>query len=63
MSRNLDQAREQAYHLSRSLMIAVVLFETDQDYGVMTADDYDGEDSAIVQEYNPWDASLRRTAQ
>lgn len=52
---HLTLAQERAYNLSRSLMVPVVLFETeDQDYGVMTADDFDGDEGTIVHEYNPW---------
>jgi len=55
---HLALAQEHAYNLSRSLMVPVVLFETeeDDDYGVMAADEFDGDEDTIIHEYNPWAA-------
>lgn len=54
MSTNLKLAQRCALHLARSLMVCVVLFRSDGGYGVMTADEYDGDPSAIIHEYDPF---------
>jgi len=64
MSNNLALAQQNAYQLSRSLMTPVILFQTeDHEYGVMTADEFDGDEDSIVHEYNPWDFRKGRAAQ
>jgi hypothetical protein len=35
-------------------MVPVVLFEVDDEFGVMVSSEYDGEENAIVHEYDPW---------
>jgi hypothetical protein len=34
-------------------MVPVVLFEVDDELGVMVSSEYDGEENAIVHEYDP----------
>ncbi len=54
MSHNLSLAQNHAFDLARTLMVPVVLFQVDQEFGVMLSSEYDGDDEAIVQEYDPW---------
>jgi hypothetical protein len=49
MSHNLTLAQNHAFDLARTLMVPVVLFD-----GVMVSSEYDGEQDAIVHEYDPW---------
>lgn len=50
----LSLARANAYHLATTLMICVVLIQTDSGYGVMPASEFDGPAESIVHEYDPW---------
>jgi hypothetical protein len=54
MSQNLNLAQDHAFELSRTLMVPVVLFQVDDAFGVMVSSEYDGEEDAIVHEYDPW---------
>ncbi|MGZ7870402.1 hypothetical protein ACXR8U_32760 (plasmid) [Methylobacterium radiotolerans] len=53
MAHDLNLARSHAYHLARTLMVCVVLFRTDGGYGVMPADEYDGEPATVIVEFDP----------
>jgi hypothetical protein len=35
-------------------MVPVILFQVDDEFGVMVSSEYDGEQDAIVHEYDPW---------
>jgi len=51
MSHNLALAQDHAFDLARTLMVPVVLFQVDDEFGVMIASEYDGEQEAVVHEY------------
>jgi len=36
-------------------MVPVILFQVDDDFGVMVSREYDGEHDAIVHDYDPWE--------
>ena len=50
MSHNLTLAQNHAFDLARTLMVPVVLFEVDDEFGVMVSSEYDGEQDAIVHD-------------
>ncbi|MCP2223600.1 MULTISPECIES: hypothetical protein [Bradyrhizobium] len=54
MSHNLTLAQNHAFDLARTLMVPVILFQTDSEFGVMVSSEYDGDQDAIVHEYDPW---------
>jgi hypothetical protein len=54
MSHNLTLAQNHAFDLARTLMVPVILFQTENEFGVMVSSEYDGDLDAIVHEYDPW---------
>lgn len=54
MSENLRDAQIRAWSLATSLMVCVVLFQADLGYGVMPSDEFDGEVSSVIHEYDPF---------
>jgi hypothetical protein len=54
MSHDLNLARNAAWHLSRTLMVPVVLFWIDGQYGIMESREYDGDEATIVHEFDPY---------
>ena len=54
MSHNLTLAQSHAFDLARTLMVPVILFQAENDFGVMVSSEYDGDQDAIVYEYDPW---------
>lgn len=54
MSHNLTLAQNHAFDLARTLMVPVILFQADNAFGVMVSSEYDGDQDAIVHEYDPW---------
>ncbi|WP_041699178.1 hypothetical protein [Allorhizobium ampelinum] len=57
MSHNLSLAQSHAFDLARTLMVPVLLFRSGNEFGVLPADEIDGEDDLeIVHEYDPFDA-------
>lgn len=54
MSHNLTLAQNHAFDLARTLMVPVILFQADNEFVVMVASEYDGDQDAIVHEYDPW---------
>lgn len=54
MSHDINLTREAAWHLARTLMVTVVLFETDGGFGFMEASEYDGHPTTIIHEYDPY---------
>ena len=52
MSHNLDLAQNHAWDLACTLLVPVVLFQSDDGFGVMVASEYDGDEDRIVQEYD-----------
>jgi hypothetical protein len=55
MSHDLSLAQSHAFQLSRDLMVPVTVFEIDGAYGVMPAAEYDGEEDAIINEFDPFE--------
>ncbi len=51
----LSLAQRRAYDLAKTLMICVVLIQTDGGYGVMPASEFDGPAEAIVHDYDPFE--------
>jgi hypothetical protein len=57
VSHSLTLARNYAFDLACTLMVPVILFQTDSEFGVMISSEYDGDQDAIVHEYDPWSPS------
>ncbi|MEH6952884.1 hypothetical protein V4R08_16705 (plasmid) [Nitrobacter sp. NHB1] len=55
MSQNLTLAQDHALDLARTLMVPVVLFQVDDEFGVMVSSEYDGEEAAIMHDYDPFE--------
>ena len=36
------------------LLVPVILFQAENEFGVMVSSEYDGEQDAILHEYDPW---------
>lgn len=53
MSHNLELAQKHAWNLARTLMIPVILFRSDDEYGVLPADELDDADVVALYEYDP----------
>ena len=51
---SLQLAQRNAFALSRTLMVCIVLVLTDDGYGVMPTADFDGPTDRIVHEYDPF---------
>ncbi|MBB3933692.1 hypothetical protein GGR25_004770 [Kaistia hirudinis] len=54
MSNDLSLAQNAALQLSRTLMVPVSLFKVDGAYGVLPADELDGDDVTVLFEYDPF---------
>jgi len=61
MSHDLSLAQKAAWHLARTLMTPVVLFQVDDEFGVLPADELDDADVEILFEYDPIAAAGRFT--
>ena len=55
MSQNLTLAQDHAFDLALTLMVPVVLFQVGDEFGVMVSSEYDGEEDAIVHDYDPFE--------
>ncbi len=53
MSHDLTLAQKAAWPLARTLMAPVVLFQVDDEFGVLPADELDDADVDILFEYEP----------
>nr|WP_249808452.1 hypothetical protein [Bradyrhizobium sp. 87] len=53
ISHNLTLAQNHAFDLARTLMVPVILFKIESEFGVMVSSEYDGDQGAIVHEYDP----------
>ncbi|SFB60390.1 hypothetical protein SAMN03159496_05685 [Rhizobium sp. NFR07] len=51
---DLSLAQNHALDLARTLMVPVTLFEIDGEIGVMPSAEYDGDEGAIINEYDPF---------
>jgi hypothetical protein len=54
MSQELALAQRHAWNLALTLMVTVILFEVDGQYGVMPADELDGDEVEPIFEYDPY---------
>ena len=54
MSHDLSLAQKHAWRLARTLMTPVVLFQSDDAYGVLPADEVDDAEVDILFEYDPY---------
>ncbi|MBZ9772338.1 hypothetical protein [Mesorhizobium sp. CO1-1-8] len=54
MSNDLILAQKAAWNLARTLMAPVILFQVDDEFGVLPADELDGADVEILFEYDPY---------
>ena len=54
MSHDIDLARKAAWNLAKTLMVCVVLFEVEGQFGIVEASEYDGEEATILHEYDPF---------
>ena len=50
---DLSLAQNHALELARTLMVPVTLFEIDGEIGVMRSIDHDGDEDAIINEFDP----------
>lgn len=53
MSHNLELAQKHAWNLARTLMTTVILFRSDDEYGVLPADELDDAEVEALYEYDP----------
>ena len=51
---SLTTAQALGWNLATTLMVCVVLFQTDGDYGVMPSAEFDGDAASVVHEYDPF---------
>lgn len=51
---SLQFAQRRAFDLAKTLLVCVVLIQTDGGYSVMLACEFDGPVEAIVHEYDPF---------
>jgi hypothetical protein len=54
MSHDLILAQKAAWNLARTLMAPVILFQVDNEFGVLPADELDDADVEILFEYDPY---------
>ena len=54
MSHDLALAQKHAWNLARTLMIPVILFKSDEEYGVLPADEIENADVITLYEYDPY---------
>lgn len=50
----LSTAQSLAWNLAKTLMTVIVLIRTDKGYAVMPWDEFDGNPSQVVREYDPF---------
>ena len=54
MQHDLSLAQKHAWNLARTLMTPIVLFESDDEYGVLPADEVEDAEIVILFEYDPY---------
>ncbi|MBN9321479.1 MAG: hypothetical protein J0H24_05170 [Delftia acidovorans] len=54
MSHNLELARKYAWNLARTLMTTVILFQSDDEYGVLPEDEIDDAEVEALYIYDPY---------
>lgn len=54
MQHDLSLAQKHAWNLARTLKTPIVLFKSDDEYGVLPADEVDDAEIFILFEYDPY---------
>ncbi|MEQ8932110.1 MAG: hypothetical protein RID96_19995 [Nitratireductor sp.] len=54
MQHDLSLAQKHAWNLARTLMTPIVLFRSDDEYGVLPADEVEDAEIVILFEYDPY---------
>ncbi|HEY8137575.1 MAG TPA: hypothetical protein VIF61_07020 [Methylocystis sp.] len=55
MSQALNTAYACGWSLATTLMTCVVVFRAgDDDFGIMTTAEYDGDPESVIHEFDPW---------
>ena len=54
MQHDLSLAQKHAWNLARTLMTPIVLFKSDDEYGVLPADEVEDAEIVILFEYDPY---------
>lgn len=54
MQHDLSLAQKHAWNLARILMTPIVLFKSDDEYGVLPADEVEDAEIVILFEYDPY---------
>lgn len=54
MAHDLSLAQQHAWNLARTLMTPVILFQSDDQYGVLPADEIDDAEVEALYEYDPF---------
>ena len=54
MQHDLSLAQKHAWNLARTLMTPIVLFMSDDEYGVLPADEVEDAEIVILFEYDPY---------
>ncbi|TIR50633.1 MAG: hypothetical protein E5X53_19065 [Mesorhizobium sp.] len=54
MSHNLELAQKHAWKLARTLMTTVILFQSDDQYGVLPEDELEDAEVTRLFEYDPY---------
>lgn len=52
---DLSLAQNYALDLARTLMVPVTLFEIDGEIGVTVSAEYDGDEDAVINDYDPFE--------
>jgi len=58
MSNDLSQISEYAFSLARDLLVSIVIFKIDDQFGAMLASEYDGAEDTIIRELDPFALGL-----
>lgn len=54
MQHDLSLAQKHAWNLARTLMISIILFKSDDEYGVLPADEVEDAEILVLFEYDPY---------
>ncbi|CAN7702687.1 hypothetical protein N7E70_030765 (plasmid) [Aminobacter sp. NyZ550] len=54
MSHNLELAQKHAWNLARTLMVTVILFQSDDEYGVLPENELDDAEVEALYVYDPY---------
>ena len=59
MRHDLSLARKHAWSFARTLMTPIVLFKSDDEYGVLPADEVQDAEIVLLFEYDPFEIMCR----